>query len=60
MITKVADFVDFCKTADNETIYDAFEFECSDDVRDAIYDLADLDSVEPLRNAMHKLGFVSF
>lgn len=40
--------------------YDLFEDECTDALRDKIYDLADPASPEPFRSAMTKLGFVNY
>jgi hypothetical protein len=40
--------------------YDVFEFECSDSLRDHIYDFADEGATEPFRDAMHNLGFDTY
>lgn len=60
MITSVNDFVMCCANASNSEIFDMFEYDCTDDVRDSIYALADDNAVEPFRSAMHKLGFSNF
>ena len=41
-------------------MYEVFEDECSDDVAEQVYSLADADSNEPFRSAMCNMGFVNF
>lgn len=60
MLDSITEFVTTCKTLDNDGIYDLFECECSDRLRDEIYALADPDSPEPFRNAMLQLGFADY
>ena len=60
MINTVAEFVKAAKKLDTDAIYDLFEDNTSDAVRDEIYSLADPDSSEPMRDAMIKLGFTDF
>ena len=40
--------------------YDVFEDECTDDLREVIYDFADLKSPEPFRSAMIKIGYKNY
>lgn len=55
---------DFCKRIeqldDISDAYYVFEGECTDRLRDLIYQCADKDSSEPFRNAMHNLGFDTY
>lgn len=60
MIKTLDEFVKFCKTASNDDIYDAFEFDTTDEVRDQVYELASPDANEPFRSAMYNLGFVNY
>lgn len=60
MITTLEQFIEFCKSATNDEIFDAFEDDCSDEVRDEVYAYSDPDSPEPFRNAMFNLGFVNY
>ena len=58
MIATVNDFVAQVKTLKRVSdAYDVFEYDCTDAVRASIYALADKDSNEPFRDAMHTLGF---
>ncbi len=43
-----------------EEIYEVFEYECTDEVAEQVYSLADADSPEPFRSAMCNMGFVNF
>ena len=60
MITTLDQFVAFCKTATNDEIYEAFEDNCSDDVREQVYAHSNPESPEPFRNAMFSLGFTEY
>jgi hypothetical protein len=40
--------------------YDVFEDECTEQVREFIYSLADAGSNEPFRSAMHNIGFTRY
>ena len=55
---------DFIRRVDQlknvQDAYDVFEDECTDDLREVIYDFADLKSPEPFRSAMIKLGFKKY
>ena len=41
-------------------MYEVFEDECTDEVAEQVYSLADADSNEPFRSAMCNMGFVNF
>lgn len=43
-----------------DLIYEIFEDDCTDKLRDQIYSLADPNSPEPFRSAMINMGFVNF
>jgi hypothetical protein len=62
MLTTLREFVSFlnnCQDIPSDAYY-CFELECSDELRDQIYSLADVDSAEPFRSAMHNLGFTEY
>ena len=56
MINTVDAFIKICKTSSKDEIYNIFENDCADEVRNKIYELADEDSPEPFRSAMEWLG----
>ena len=60
MINSVAAFVAAAKNLSNDDIVYMFEHETEEAVRAEIYALADVNSPEPFRNAMNKLGFVNY
>ena len=60
MITNLAQFIVRCEVSTNDQIYEMFEFECSDEVRTDVYFLADPESPEPFRSAMHNIGFTEY
>lgn len=61
MITSLTEFVDRVRNLNEiQEAYNLFEFETSEKVRDAVYRLADANAREPLRSAMHNLGFTSY
>lgn len=60
MIETLEQFVAFCKTANDDEIFEAFEDRCSEDVREEVYAHSDPDNIEPFRNAMFNLGFVDY
>ena len=55
---------DFIRRVDQlknvQDAYDVFEDECTDDLREVIYEFADLKSPEPFRSAMIKLGYKNY
>lgn len=58
MITTVKDFIIRVEAlADKSDAYYLFEDECSEQVRDAVYQLAEIDNPEPFRSAMSVIGF---
>ena len=61
MLNTLDDFIAKVESlADISDAYDVFEYECSDSLRDVIYDFADPDEAEPFRAAMHNLGFDTY
>jgi hypothetical protein len=61
MFTTIDEFVTKVKSLENVAdAYDVFEDECTEELRDEIYDLADPDDYEPFRAAMHSLGFETY
>jgi hypothetical protein len=46
------------KMVDSNDIYELFEFNTPDALRDEIFKLADADSTEPVREAMVKIGYM--
>lgn len=56
-INSVQQFAEACKSLDSDAIYELFEFQLSEEVRDAIYAIADdTDAFEPARLAFNKIG----
>lgn len=56
-INTVQQFAEACKTLDSNAIYELFEFDLSEEVRDMIYAIADdTDAYEPARLAFNKIG----
>ena len=55
MIT-VADFAAACKHLDSDDIYNLFEDEISDELRDEIVSYATVQSNEPVREALNNIG----
>jgi len=56
-ITSIAQFAEACKQLDSNAIYELFEFDLSEDMRDKIYAVADdKDAFEPVRLALHLIG----
>lgn len=45
---------------DNNEIYELFEYNTAEHVREAVYAHAAADSAEPFRSAMHALGFTQY
>lgn len=60
MINTLAEFIIRCETATNDEIYELFEFGISDKVRTQVLFFADLSSTEPVRSAMHRIGFTDY
>jgi hypothetical protein len=60
MITSIVEFIRQCEVSTNDQIYELFEFNCSEDLRDLIYDFANPTSPEPFRSAMYNLGFTDY
>ena len=60
MIKTIKDFIARVDSLDDiSEAYDVFEDECTDELRDHIYRIAE-GSVEPFRAAMHNLGFTTY
>ena len=54
--TTIAQFAEACKSLDNEAIYELFEDEITQDLRDEIYLTYSTEENEPMREAMYKIG----
>jgi len=52
----IPEFVDACRTLSSDAIYDVFESDIPQRLRDELYAMADPESPEPCRSAMIKLG----
>ena len=52
----VQDFALACKHLTSDEIYDLFEFDISQELRDKIYEHAETDSNEPCRSALNQIG----
>lgn len=59
MITSLKQFIVAC-LAEIADPYDLFESFCDDNTRDFIYSLADPESPELFRSAMHRIGFTEY
>ena len=46
--------------SDISTAYYVFEDDCSDELRDLIYKLADPETPEPFRSAMFNMGYTDY
>jgi len=60
MITSLNDFIEFCKTATHNEIYEMFEYTITDELRDRIYSFAAPSSAEPFREALSQLGIDNY
>jgi hypothetical protein len=61
MIASLDSFIQRVETLKNiSDAYYVFEYECSAELRDLIYNFADPGSMEPFRVAMHNLGFDTY
>lgn len=60
MINTLTQFIQRCELATNAQIYQMFEFDCSDTVRNEVYYWAVPGAPEPFRSAMYNLGFVNY
>lgn len=56
VLATVEEFVEACKSLDNNEIYELFETDISQELRDKIYSFARDDSSEPCRDALNTLG----
>lgn len=55
-MSKLSKFADICNNLSPEEIYILFEDLISDELRDKILAQADIDSLEPVREALNLLG----
>lgn len=55
-ISTISQFAEACSTLSSEAIYELFEFNLHDEMRDKIYEVADPHSAEPARNAFNEIG----
>ena len=60
-INSVQEFVNACLTLTNDEMFELFEYNTAEHVRAEMLDMCgDPDYCEPLRYAMHELGFTDF
>jgi len=55
-LTTIKQFAEACRNLSNEQIYDLFEDEISQQLRDKIYAWSDEDVSEPVRQALNRIG----
>jgi hypothetical protein len=61
MLSTVREFIAACNLlSDISDAYYVFEDRCSEELRNTLYLLADADTPEPFRSAMHKLGYPQY
>ena len=60
MLNDIVEFISKCEVSTNTQIYNLFEFQCTAELREFIYNFADPASPEPLRSAMYNLGFTNY
>jgi len=54
--TTIAQFAEACKTLTSDEVFEFFEFEISDALRDEIYSMSRTSSHEPCRDALEQIG----
>jgi hypothetical protein len=52
----VAEFAEACKHLEHEEIYELFEDDISQELRDMIYAYSEANCNEPCRNALNRIG----
>lgn len=56
-INTISQFAEACRNLSSEAIYELFEFNLTEEMRDMIYAVADNpDASEPVREAMYEIG----
>lgn len=60
-VQTLKDFVQAAQACNsNDEMFELFEYNTADSVRDEVFAFADAGSAEPFRSAMHALGFLDF
>jgi hypothetical protein len=54
----IAQFAEACKNKTQEEIYELFEDDISQELRDRIYSFSEVDTPEPVRSALNGVGIL--
>jgi hypothetical protein len=54
----VAEFAEACENKTQEEIYELFEDDISQELRDRIYSFSEIDTPEPVRSALNGVGIL--
>jgi hypothetical protein len=54
----VAEFAEACENKTQEEIYELFEDDISQELRDRIYSFSEVDTPEPVRSALNGVGIL--
>jgi hypothetical protein len=54
----VAEFAEACENKTHEEIYELFEDDISQELRDRIYSFSEIDTPEPVRSALNGVGIL--
>jgi hypothetical protein len=54
----VAEFAEACENKTQEEIYELFEDDISQELRDRIYSFSEVDTPEPVRSALNGIGIL--
>jgi hypothetical protein len=54
----VAEFAEACENKTQEEIYELFEDDISQELRDRIYSFSEIDTPEPVRSALNGIGIL--
>ena len=54
----VAEFAAACETLSSDEIYELFEDDISQELRDRIYSFSEIDTPEPVRSALNGIGII--
>jgi hypothetical protein len=54
----IAEFAEACENKTHEEIYELFEDDISQKLRDRIYSFSEIDAPEPVRSALNGIGMI--
>jgi hypothetical protein len=54
----IAEFAEACENKTQEEIYELFEDDISQELRDQIYSFSEIDTPEPVRSALNGIGIL--